>query len=227
MGLDTPRPQLVTARTETHQVRFRPMRAANLAILTFGTACLLTTFVAHCVPTLLSLAISSLLFIALIMFLFWSGVVGARQWRKDTRWWICPALLCLAFLLGTLAAPASAAAWRERQFVRNHQEYDRIVSGVRDGSLFHSDGELRCDDSNTCPIAAGYAESPLAPSVYKCKSGEVQVWFPINRRVPSLHEGFIFKEYSESSPCALGLAASDTHPTTFKHIEGNWYSYSF
>jgi hypothetical protein len=65
------------------------------------------------------------------------------------------------------------------------------------------------------------------PSVYKCRSGEVQVWFPVNWRMPSVHEGFVFKGYSESSPCALGLATSVPHPTLFKHIEGNWYSYSF
>lgn len=118
------------------------MRTATVAIVAIGLALLLSTFLVRAAPTALSFNCAGLCAVGELMMFFGSTFAGATKWKRSSHAWFCPTSLCFAFLLFASILPAPAVAWRERQFVRDHREYDAIVNGLRKGSFFNNVGYL-------------------------------------------------------------------------------------
>lgn len=170
-----------------------------------------------------------LLLCGLGQYALWTGTVvavglGALEWRRSTRLWIIPSLICAAFAFASslIAAPIgrSITDW---EFSRHLQEYQSIVDAVRSGSL-------------TCPVDCRKALIPIDANkklparivrvmVGQCDDAFVAV-FLMRTDVPTLHEGYVFRGYVDRASCLSNSMRIEAVWPYVRQITGDWYRFA-
>src|SRR5947207_15124120 len=75
------------------------------------------------------LVVLTLLFLAIGLLV--TAIVGFTKWRRLSRLWMMPALVCLAFILSAWFAPPMGRFIADWEFRRHLVEYVRVVDDVR------------------------------------------------------------------------------------------------
>ena len=184
----------------------------------------LSTFV---IPEAVCELLSTLVLVAMIVILIVASRVGFINWRKSSRLWPVPALVCLAFIMCTyyFTSPLGRyiSDWR---FERHLSEYSNILESVRSGAI-------SCE--RPCNAQVEVIEVQSRPAHIgiiwgaRCDDNGVIVLFQVATDVPFLHEGYYFRDYGERSNCNTHSVSPDVgwpNVPYVRHITGQWYRFS-
>jgi len=178
-------------------------------------------------PEFLAVAFCLFLVAVLMLLLVIASIVGAMKWRKHTKGWFVPALVCLASLLlwWRVASPLGQLV-SDRMFERNLADYSAIVSKFRSGDLKCSDD---CEGKRSPINLMSHVPRVFDVWATHCNDGGVVVLFRLDTDVPLLHEGYVLKDYGEAGDCnrLYGWRESPSEELPFiRHVEGNWYRWA-
>jgi amino acid transporter len=196
-------------------------------VLAAGSSCFILKLSTFVIPEAICVLVSIPVLITLVVLLIIAAGVGFIVWRKSSRIWPVPALVCLAFILSTyyFTSPLGQfiSDWR---FERHLAEYSRVVDGLRNGTI---SCEAPCNaDVEVIKTAIG---PPHIQEIWgaRCNDNGVIVDFLDGTDVPFLHEGYFFKDYGEKSNCNTRSVSPDVgwpHVPYVRHITGHWYRLS-
>jgi hypothetical protein len=196
-------------------------------ILAAGSGSFVLKVSAFVIPEFVCVLLSLLVFFALVVILVVASRVGFIRWRKSSRLWPVPALVCLAFILCTyyLASPMgrSISDWR---FERHLAEYSRVVDGLRNGTISCA---TPCNGNVEVINATNRPAKIRAIWGARCDDNGVIVLFLVDTDVPLLHEGYFFKDYGENSNCNTRSVSPEQgwpHVPYVRHIAGMWCRFS-
>jgi len=199
------------------------MKCMFWAIVLAGFSCFCLKLITYVIPESLCVLLSFILFVALVMLLIVSLIFGFTRWRKSSRFWLAPALVCTAFVLSCFYLPSPIGRhisdWR---FGKHVTEYSRVVDGFRSGAI-------SC--RTPCEGRSDVIEATDRPAHIRdiwgvrCDDGGLLVLFRVNTDVPFLHEGYLFKGYGEKSDCNTGSEKPEKR-FYLRLITGRWYSFS-
>ena len=196
-------------------------------IVALGSVLFILTLSLHLLPNFACLLLSGLALCVLVVLLCRSLVAGLLKWRKISKFWSMPAIVCVAFIMGSFyVAPPIGRHLSDRMFERHLGTYVRVVDDFRNGSV-------RC--ASTCDGVAEVIEARSVPAHVRdiwgmhCEEGGVIVLFHLDTNVPLLHEGYMFRDYEESSDCGKRFGSREfvwSHLPYVRQVEGNWYGFS-
>jgi len=178
-------------------------------------------------PEFACLLLSVLLLVSLIVLLPVALTQGWSKWRKSSKFWPMPALVCAAFIVCSfyVASPIGSGI-SDKLFARHRGDYARVVDSFRDGRVL-------CTSS--CNEDVKVIEATNLPAHVRdiwgahCDGGRVIVLFRLDTDVPLLHEGYMFKDYEEDSDCSKRFGSREivwSHLPYVRQIEGHWYRFS-
>jgi hypothetical protein len=196
-------------------------------IVAAGSSFFILGLSAYVIPEFVCLLLFFLVFAVLVVFLIFASIVGFISWRKSSRLWPVPALVCLAFILCTyyLISPIGQyiSDWR---FEKNLAEYSKVVDDLKNGTI-------AC--AIPCNAKFGMIKAPSQPALIRnisgarCNDNGVVVLFLSDTDVPLVHVGYLYKDYGEKSDCLSRSLAPDEgtpHLPYLRHITENWYRFS-
>src|SRR5450631_722036 len=181
------------------------MRKLYWSIVVLGIGCFALGLSTYAVPEALCVLLAGALFFALVFLFLVVSSVGLTQWRKTSRSWFVPALLCLFFILCRwyFASPLGQRI-ADRRSEKHLAEYSEVVKGFRDGTLVC---ESMCNGDWYSVKSTKTQQEPRQPTGVRliwgerCDDGGLALLFLFDTDVPLLHEGYIFKSYGEKSNC--------------------------
>lgn len=195
--------------------------AAAGAIL-FG---LVASLYAH--PKIICLALLIVLLLAMLVAQIRLLLVGFLRWRRSTKFWLMPAVVCAAVISLSLCFGSMAGRHISDLVFRKHSdEYLKIVAAFHDGSL-------NCVTS--CSGNVGMIETAALPAdvrqVYgtHCDGGGVLVLFSLKNDVPLVHEGYLFRDYAETGNCSERFGSHGivwSHVPFVRKLDRHWYRFS-
>jgi len=205
------------------------MRKILWAILGVGVVCFVLRVSTYVMPEFVCVLLALVLFVGQAVFSFvllWHGIT---RWRKTSRLWFVPGLLCFVFVLcsyfGSSPLGRRISDWR---FGRHLGEYSKVVDGFRGGTIAC---QTTCD-AELDPVESTKTPADIGPPVgvgnvwgERCDDGGYAVLFRLDTDVPLLHEGYIFKGYGEKSNCNTGSETPEKR-WEIRHVMGQWYHFS-
>lgn|GEM_PF-2168238 len=212
------------------------MRLAYLLIATCGFANFLTILVGGIAPNILIPLLFGLLFFMLILAIPVTLLLGAVFWRKVSRWWMGPAALTIAIcfaipICGRLGVWSFLDNWR----LQHHMvAYARIVDSIHAGTIpcqpIPSDSRERDGQRDVSRPFIDRDVANLPPHTRSiraecCSDGSVRVLFLDEGSSFAGHAGYLYKDYSEKSQCAVDFARQE-QTWRLRQITGNWYRFS-
>ena len=212
------------------------MRLAYLLITACGVANFLAVLVSKIAPNILMPLFFVVLSLVLILAIPVTLLFGAICWRKVSRWWVGPTALsiviCLAIpICGRLGVWSFLDNWR----LQHHMAaYSRIVESIRDGTIpcqpIESDSRPRDGQKDVSRLSANRDVANLPPYTRSiraecCSDGSVRVVFLDEGSSFAGHAGYLYKDYSEKSQCALDFAKRE-QTWQLRQITGNWYRFT-
>src|ERR1700743_2443205 len=97
-------------------------------ILAFGSVLFVLSLLIYMLPNFAFILLLFLVLAILVVLLFVALTVGWSKWRKSSKFWPMPALVCLAFLLGSFYAASPVARYlSDGMFKRHLGDYTRVV----------------------------------------------------------------------------------------------------
>jgi hypothetical protein len=199
------------------------MKKTCWEIVAVGMSYFVLFLFTHVVPEFLCLLLSVVLFVVLTVMLLVALTVGFVKWRKSSRLWPVPALVCLAFILSAYFTPPIGKFISDWRFEKHLAEYSRVVDGLRNGSI-------RCDAP--CKATSG-GVGPASQAAHlrvlewsRCNDGGIFVSFFVPIDVPLVHIGYLFKGYGENSDCIAAAATLEKSFLYIRHVTGRWYHFS-
>ena len=196
-------------------------------IIILGSASFFLRLSSYVIPEFAFVLLSTAILIALVVFLTVAVVVGFTKWRKRSKSWLLPSLVCLAFLLCSFYVASPTGRYiSDKIFEKRFDDYARVVSDFRDGNIL-------C--TNVC---AGNVEVIQTTNHLArirdiwgthCDDGGAIVLFRSATDAPLLHEGYMFKDYGNRSNCGKLFGSREfawSHLPYMRHVTGNWYRFS-
>ena len=174
-------------------------------------------------PEWLGTIVSFLAFGFLGVTLVVTAILGLAKWRRLSRFWMMPTLLCLAFLLSARLTVRLGQRIKDQEFETRESEYLKVVDGVKNGTI-------PCGPSCNAKLTV-FQTANLPPNVRvligaRCDNGQVVVAFLANTDVPLLHEGYVFKGYDENSSCVTEAMRPENKWAYLRHVTERWYHFS-
>jgi len=150
-----------------------------------------------------------------------SLIIGLVHWRKSTRWWMGPALLCIAFLLGLricgdIGIQEAIGNW---WFKKHIGPYVEIVDSIQSSAIPCNPNFARIGNITNLPPHVRYV------SAARCPDGAVLVEFRSKTVIPLSPIGHLFKNYGETNNCITANMGPEHHWHYLRHITGNWYEF--
>ena len=196
------------------------MRTAYRLIVLCGIGLLLSQLLVTPGPNFFQIAIFLISFLGLAIAFIVTLIVGLASWRKSTRLWMYPSLLCITFILSfiicaRLGVPSDVESWK---FKRNIAVYDKIVADLQSGVVPCGSAITNINSSN------------LPPSIGRilaahCPDGSMLVEFVGEGSSFARHSGYLFKNYTETNSCFADYSELEQE-WHLRHITGNWYRFS-
>jgi hypothetical protein len=196
------------------------MQIAYRLIILFGVGLLLSELFITPGPNFFKIAIFLICFFGLVLAFIMTLIVGFASWRKSSRLWMYPALLCVAFILTfiisvRIGVPLAVDTW---QFKKHMAAYDKIVDSIQSG-------DVSCGSTIT-----GINITNLPPGIRnilaaRCPDGSVYVEFVGKGSSFAGHSGYLFKNYTETNNCITENIKPEQNEY-LQHITGNWYRFS-
>jgi hypothetical protein len=144
-------------------------------------------------------------------------ILGLMRWRKESRLWPGPMILCVAIWL-IVAICAKAGIWTtisNWRFQNQIPDYTSVVDSLRRGAVPCSQTFSIVNVTNLPPHIRNIRAAC-------CADGSVLVEFYENGSSNAGHTGYLFKEYPEMSVCAVEFTRLQQH-VHLSHVTGNWY----
>jgi len=192
------------------------MRIAYRLITICGVGLFLSVWPFAVVQTLLQMTVMLACSIGLLFALITTLIIGLASWRKSSRWWMGPALLCVAFILGFITYPRIGVA--DWWFKRHMAPYAKIVDSIQSGAIPPSTTIADVNVTNLPP----YIRNVRAA---RCPDGSVLVVFFSKACSYAGHSGCLFKDYTETNSCVADYTKYE-QIWHLRHITGNWYKLS-
>jgi hypothetical protein len=174
---------------------------------------------AHIHPSLLCTVLTGVSFVSLVVAFLMSVVAGPLRWRRLSRWYMLPSLLCLIFLATPWFSAPIGVFIADWLFRKNLNEYARVVEDVRSGTIPCNPRFERLD----------VREMPgqiVAIRAARYSRDEMIVEFLIGSDVPLLHTGYVFKGYDEANSIVPKGLRPETKWPYVRHVLGDWYHFS-
>jgi hypothetical protein len=191
------------------------MRRAYQIIIALGLCLFLFLLYFHTIPSFIYFVGIDLTFFSLVLALFITGRVGFTRWRKSSRFWMFPVLLCLAFMSSPFWNDPIGNFLADQYFVRHLNEYTQVVNDVRNGVIPCGETFSRIDVKKPPPhIKYIFA--------VRCNDGKtILVDFLDDFSCVFFHEGYVYKGYIETDGCI----PENIRRHNLRHIVGNWYHF--
>ncbi len=192
------------------------MRADRRRIIILGVGFVLCSAFIQVRPALLCL---------IGMFFFGGGLVvelviclgkGLARWRKSTRWWMMPALACLALLLTAPLDFRLGMIIADLEFRSHIPDYTKIVDDIKSGAIPSTQ-------------QYGVIQAKPMPSNVKiimgasCPDHQAVVVFLVGTGFPLIHTGYLYKGYSDTNSC---FKTDMTQKWNLRHVQGDWYRFN-
>ena len=173
--------------------------------------------------------------LALLIVLFWGMfvtqirllLVGVLRWKKSTKFWLMPAVVCAAVISLSLCFGSTAGRHVSDLVFRKHSdEYLKIANAFRDGSLncvTSCNGDVKMIETATLPADVRQAYGT------HCDGGGVLVLFSLKTDVPLVHEGYLFRDYAETGNCSERFGSHGivwSHVPYVRKLDQHWYRVS-
>ena len=198
------------------------MKRAYRLIVVVGVVYFALFLYAHVMPEFLCIILSVMLFVILVAILLVALISGFTRWRKRSRLWFVPALVCLTFILSAYLTPSMGKFISDWRFGKHLAEYSRVVNGLRYGTLSCS---TPCEGTFGTIHVAGQPAHIRKIKWSRCDDGGVFAVFLVRIDVPLVHEGYFLKSYGENSNCNKGPDVPEKQ-WYVRHISGQWYHFS-
>jgi hypothetical protein len=144
-------------------------------------------------------------------------IKGFIQWRKTSRRWIGPFVVCVAFILAFPIDQAIGAMIADMEFKSHLQEYDRFVEDVRNGTI-------------PCEAKSCMIQPKIMPSNVKAifgaryPDGSVFVQFLVGEGF-MYHTGYIFDGSGTNKDC-IAAYKDRADRVGLRPLVGNWYYFA-
>jgi len=172
-------------------------------------------------PESICLFLSLFLLVALPVMSVIVAIRGFKEWRKYSRLWAAPSLVCLLSVAAAwFCAGSIGEAISDRIFARHVIEYSKVVDGLRNGTI-------SCQAP--CDAEFGFIAMEKKPTHIRalfgarCDDGGVSVQFLIDTDVLLHHEGYLFKDFGAKSNCSASERLGKLY---IRQIAGPWYHFS-
>ncbi len=146
-------------------------------------------------------------------------IMGLARWRKTSRSWIGPTLLCVVFILSILFIRNTGVfvALGDRQFMKHRDDYTSIVDQIKTGAV-------PCGSSLTKINIQNVPSHISSVWAARCPDGSIFVEFNLKPHIPQTSRGYLFKNYAETNNCFDEITKPE-HRYHLSHITGNWYEF--
>jgi len=200
------------------------MRRLSCINAVTGFAYTLLGILAHARPEFLCLLLLLAALLALVVQLFVDLFLGIRAWRRESRLWWIPMVICAVFLsAGWFLAPPIGRAIADWKFRKHVAELNVIVNGI-------SDGSIQCEG----PCVTAFAPLDLATPprniraifAERCDPRTVIVAFLLKTDVPLLHEGYFYKSSGADDHCAKEGSWEKEKYLYERSLTGDWHHFS-
>jgi len=193
------------------------MRSAYRKIALFGIIAFGSAASAHIAPDPLSILGWAVFSICLVYALISTAIVGISKWRKQSRFWLVPSALCIAFLVSLPEAAKIGVYVGDWQFRRHLDEYVGIVDAVKKGT-FPCGPKLTQIEVNNRPPHVNLVWAAC------CPDGSVTVDFYSITGVPLVHAGYLFRGGSQTNSCMMETMRLERRRWPYqRRITENWY----
>ncbi len=201
------------------------MRRAYLLVVSLGILFFSLALYISIAPGWLSVAMAFLALVGLVLTLLITAILGFGKWRKSSRLWMAPALICLTFMAGGwIIPPPIGRAVRDWQFTRHLDRYNKVVDGVRNSAISCSHGPCGAKFDS---IDVKYRPPQVRViQAARCSEDAVVVVFLIDADVPLLHHGYAYRRYTEANTCVTEDMRPERRWPYLRHIVGDWYHFS-
>jgi hypothetical protein len=132
---------------------------------------------------------------------------------------MAPTIVCVAFLLMAWFTPSAGRLLADRHFKRYASEYDAVVTEIRNNRDFRS-AELDVVKTKH------QADKVRAVKAARCEDGSVIIAFLVDAKVPLLHEGYVYQDFSDGGTCISDTARPENNWPYIRLISGHWYHFS-
>jgi hypothetical protein len=194
------------------------MRTAYKLIVLCGVGLLLSQFLVTPGPSFFQILIFLISSLGLVFLFIATLITGLASWRKKSRLWMYPALLCIAFILSfvTCAMVGVPSAIDNWHFKKHMAGYDKIVDSIRSGAV-------PCGSTIT-----GINITNLPPGIRnilaaRCLDGSMLVEFVGKGSSFAGHSGYLFKNTETNNYIADYMKRENIY---LSHITGDWYRFS-
>jgi hypothetical protein len=169
-------------------------------------------------PSLLYPFSSLICLCGLVVYFIASLIIGFVSWRKSSRWWITPALICLVFILSAPLYLRVGKVFADWEFKAHLQEYVEVVGDVKNGAVF-CDTTLRIITPKVLPSNVKRIMAVRYPD------GSVIVMFLVGGSFPLYHTGYLFNGCGENNSCITQYKLLE-NKYYLRHVIGDWYHFS-
>ncbi len=193
------------------------MRTAYRIITICGVGLFISMWPFAVVQTLLQMAVMEMCSLGLLFALITTLIIGLARWRKLSRWWMGPSLLCVAFVLGFIIyhPRIQVDAW---WFKKNMAPFAKIVDSIKSGAIPCGPTIANINITNLPPYIRNVAAA-------RCPDGSVLVEFYSKACSFAGHSGCLFKDYAETNSCFADYTKLEQE-WRLRHVTGNWYKFS-
>lgn len=167
------------------------MRNAYKISIILGITCFLSVLYSYIKPEILCVMLGLATFVGLALAFVITAFIGFTRWRKSSRLWMMPMVICLTFLAAAWLSKSVGRFVADWQFARYSSEYLLVVDDVRNGRI-------------SCPAECGMKLTvievmPMPTHVRAilaahCNNNVVIVGFLSDIDVPLVHEGYFYRE---------------------------------
>ena len=200
------------------------MKTAYAVIVPLGLASVLSTLCMYASPHWAYLILDVVTFVALLIFLVLSAMLGFKRWRRASRFWMVPTIVCVIFILVDRYTPAAGRFLADRQFKAHLTEYNEVVAEIRNTKNLQSAALVEMVRARHLEYLLHNVRSIKAE---RCEDNSIIVTFVLNTRVMLLHEGYLYKDYDNAS---ANCAKEDVRPENkwpyLRPVVDNWYHFS-
>ena len=194
------------------------MRIAYRLIILCGVGLFLSQLPLTIAPNLFQPMLFGVFFLGVVFVLIATLIMGLVSWRKSSRWWMGPALLCMAFILSFIiwGRIETWAGFDHLLFKRNMAPYVNIVDSIKSGAI-------SCGPT----IANIHSITNLPPGIrnidaVRCTDGSVLVLFVAKGSSFAGHMGYLFKDTETNNYIADYIKREQIRLSL---MTGNWYEF--